>query len=788
MTGPRRWAIVVWIVAMAACAVAVVQTRVATDMSAFLPRSPSVAQEVLVDQVRDGAVSRLILLGLEGAPAEALAALSRAVAKRLGAEPAFVAVTNGETGAFEGDRAFVWSNRYLLSPGVGSARFTVAGLHAALEKDLQLLGSNLAVLVKSSLASDPTGEILTLIDLLAGNVRPHTHDGVWFSGDGRRALLVVQTRAAGFDTDAQQRALGLIDVAVGHARTTVPGAANAHLLMSGPAVFAVRTRAAIEHDATRLSLLATILVAALLLSAYRSPRVLLLGLLPVATGALAGVAGVALGFGFVHGITLGFGVTLMGESIDYPIYLLTQTEPGSSPDTTLARIWPTLRLGVITSVAGFSALLFSNVTGFAQLGVFSLTGLIVAAGVTRWVVPAFLPRNFATVVVGVFGLPLFAAMRNARRLLPALGLLLVAAVALLAFHRGGFWRHDLSSLSPIPAADQALDRRLRADLGAPDLRYLLVAKASGMQQALAESERLSGSLRSLVAQKALSSFDGPAAYLPSLATQRARQAALPDEDTLRARLRQALAGMPFRPNLFAPFLHDVAAAKTAPPLTRDDLPRALSLKLNSLLYQRGEEWIALLPLHGVSDAARISKAVAALRAPGIALVDLKAASDGLLQNYQRQAVMLALIGSVAVIVLLTASLRSARRLLVTVAPLVAAVIVTVAILTAGAQKLSIFNLIGLMLIVAVGSNYCLFFERMRREGAHPERSVVSLALANLCTVVGFGILSFSSVPVLHDIGMTVALGAVLSLLFAAILSVQFTAVHARPNVSGDRAP
>ncbi len=788
MTMSRRGTIVLWIVAMAACAVIVSRTRVATDMTAFLPRSPSAAQEVLVDQVRNGAASRLILLGMDDAPAEALAMISRAMAKRLAGEPAFLAVNNGETGAVETDRAFFWRNRYLLSPDVAPGRFTVAGLHRALEKDLRLLGSDLAVLIKNSLPGDPTGEMLGLVDRLAGATRPHAHEGVWFSADERRAVLVVQTRDAGFDIDAQQRALGLIRTAFDRARQDVPGAAKAHLLETGPGVFAVRTRATIEGDATRLSLLATVVVASLMLFAYRSPRLLFLGLLPVASGAVAGIASVALGFGFVHGITLGFGVTLIGESVDYPIYLLTQTAPGGSAEDTLARIWPTLRLGVITSIAGFSAMLFSSFTGFAQLGLFSIIGLVVAVSVTRWVLPALLPRNFSTGASEIFALPLLLAMSHARALRMVLALLMLGAAALLAFHRGGFWQQDLSSLSPIPAGELRLDRELRGDLGALDLRYLLVVNAADEQQALTESERLSGVLATLVAQTALSGFDAPTAYLPSLATQRARQAALPDTDTLRGRLQQALAGMPFRTDLFAPFLRDVAAAKAAPPLTRDDLPRDLALKLDSLLYQRRGGWTTMLPLRGVADAPRVAAAVAALGKPEIAFVDLKGAADHLLQHYQHEAVTLALIGGLVIIVLLAASLRSARRVLVTAAPLAAAVTATAALLTADAQKLSIFNLVGLLLIVAVGSNYCLFFERMRGEDAHRERAIASLALANLSTVVGFGSLSFSGVPVLHDIGMAVAIGAVFSLFFAAILSAEHGFGEAVRNGRGDRHP
>ncbi len=51
-----------------------------------------------------------------------------------------------------------------------------------------------------------------------------------------------------------------------------------------------------------------------------------------------------------------------------------------------------------------------------------------------------------------------------------------------------------------------------------------------------------------------------------------------------------------------------------------------------------------------------------------------------------------------------------------------------------------------------------------------QRSVASIVLANLCTVSAYGLMSTSNIPILRDIGMTVAIGTFLSLLFAAALS------------------
>ena len=90
-------------------------------------------------------------------------------------------------------------------------------------------------------------------------------------------------------------------------------------------------------------------------------------------------------------------------------------------------------------------------------------------------------------------------------------------------------------------------------------------------------------------------------------------------------------------------------------------------------------------------------------------------------------------------------------------PLVAAVIVTTSWLVWSGHALTLFHLIGLLLVVAIGSNYSLFFDRAAGEGR--ERTVTSLLFANVSTIIGFGLLSFSQAPVLNAIGFTVALGA-----------------------------
>ena len=778
----RRVALGVWLAMLAICIGILLRTQFRTDMGDFLPRSAPMAQQVLTEQVTRGAASHLVLLAITGAPAPQLAALSEALAERLRSHAAFTNVINGDQQSFKAEQDFVWRNRYLLSPDVTADTFSEAGLHAALVNDISLLGSDLGMMLQQSLPGDPTNEVLLLTPLLSGGQDqggPVSQNNVWFSENGERAILLVHTRAAGFDIDAQQQALAQIDADFAEARGAMPGAATARLLQSGPGVFAMHTRDITKHDVKRLSMLASFGAIALLGFAYRSPLVMVLGILPVASGALAAIAAVSLVFGFVHGITLGFGVTLIGESLDYAIYLFTQTSRQDTGGDTLARIWPTLRLGMLTSVAGFSAMLFSNFIGFAQLGLFSIVGLLVAAGVTRFVLPHLLPAGFFAIGADSISAPLRGIIAHRRVLRWGVILILLASGAALILHRGGFWDHDLAGLSPIPAADQRLDDSLRHDLGVPGFRFFAVLQAPDRQMALQQSEKLAAVLGKSVAALQLGGFDVPSTILPSDQTQSARRAALPDAATLALHVTQAQAGLPFRADSFAPFLKDVAAAKASPLITAADLPPQLALRLDSMLVQNGKDWVVMAPLRDVADPAAVAKAISASGLPQAAFVDLNQQSDQLLHRFQREASMLAIFGTAAILVLLLAGLRPARRVAAVAAPLAAAVLITAALLTLGGTKITIFEVVGFLLIVAVSSNYCLFFERPAADAQSWRRQVASVMLANLCTVCAYGLMAWSSIPVLHDIGKTVALGTFLSMICAAIFN--------SPRIAGETA-
>jgi predicted exporter len=828
----RQRAVLAWLVFLLACAMVISRTSFTADLSAFLPRSPSAGQRVLVDQLRDGLVSRLILVGIEGGDAPGRAALSRRIAASLRGDAQFASVNNGEPVSEERDQRFIFEHRYVLSPAVTPQRFSAEGLHQALGDSLDLLASSAGMFTKALLPRDPTGEVTALVNRLDSGAQPSSQDGVWVSRDGRRAVLVVQTAGAGSDTDAQARAVATLRSAFDAAAQALPNPSSYHLLMTGPGVFSVETRDNIKHDVARLSAVSLVLIVALLLVVYRSPLTLVLGLLPVLSGVVAGLASVSLAFGTVHGLTLGFGTTLIGEAVDYSIYLFVQSSQvqgqtqgqargatsaaGSSSARAadalrewIAVYWPTIRLGVLTSVCGFASMLFSGFPGLVQLGLYSIAGLTTAALVTRFVLPHLRGARFAIRDVSPLGAALARVTAAAPRLRWVLIVLLLGSVATLAFHRQHLWSHELSALSPVSRQSQLLDESLRADVGAPDVRYLVVISGATQQAVLEGAEKVSAQLQPLVDRGVLAGFESPALYLPSEAAQRARLASLPPADVLTARMRAAVANQSIsvKPDVFAPFIADVEAARQQPLLQRADLRgTSMALAVDALLTERAGRWSAMLSLRAPAnaqttqpaapldtagepslDADTIRAAVARAHVPDALFVDMKAEADRLYVNYVREDIHLSLAGLAAIVVLLLIALRSPQRVVRTLAPLVAAVLVVSAGLALAGEQLTILHLIGMLLIVAVGSNYALFFNKPgytwsgAGEGIAPQ-TLVSLLIANLATVAGFGLLSLARVPLLKAFGLTVGPGAILALLFSAILAPAITRTQAAAAV------
>lgn len=737
--------------------------QVSGDLRKFMPDARTPAQKLLLDELGEGPGARLLLIALSGAAPEQLAAQSHGLRETLAVDAQFELVANGEQAGLEAFPEHLLPYRYLIDAMPADA-FSRANLREELQARVQDLGSPAGGLIEPLLASDPTLQVLRVAEALQPASAPQRIDDVWFDSTGKQALLLVQTRAAGFDPGAQQQAVDAINSGF----RTLAGGSGSRIELSGPGAFSVKIGNRTASEASTIGLFDTLGMILLLWVAYRSWKMPILGFLPLASAGLAGLAAVVIGFDGVHGITIAFGFTLIGVVQDYPIHFFSHERPGRSPWDNVRALWPTLGTGVIATCIAYLTFLFSGVEGLKQLSVFTITALATAALATRYLLPALVDpatRDLAD------SSRLAWLWRHTQRLpRPRGSLLVLAAVALavVIWAPGPFWQNDLSRLTPVDPQDLARDAELRSELGAPDVRYVISMQGTDAQTVLAASERLRPALDALVTNGALERYDMAARYLPSAELQRTRQQQLPDESMLRAALADAVTDTPFRSDAFEPFIADMARARSAPALQPKDLQGTpLATAVDGLLLQGKEHSTAVISLSGLHDVAAVA---ASARSHGAELLDLKYASESLVADYRGRVLSALLVAVLLLSLTVWATLRSPRRTVRVLLPMALTTVLVLAVLRGAGVELNLFHLIGLILAAGLGLDYGLFFEHAGDSQADQLRTLHGLLVCSVMTLLVFSLLGLSSIPVLRAIGTTVALGVICNFILALLIS------------------
>ena len=283
---------------------------------------------MLLDQLRDGAIARLVLVGIEGGDAVERAQLSRGLAAGYVAA-AFLGGAERRH-VHQGRGVALFLRAALLAEPGGHCRTLQRRRHACNDPGDAgcAMSATPGCLVKKILPRDPTGETLQMLDQFVGESQPRMLNEVWASRDGKRAIDAADS--ANWNTDAQASALN--DIRRHFARLPRKHSADVRLVMSGTSVMAVSLRATIEGEVSRLATLGTTLVV------RPAAAGLSLGV-AVAAGAAAGADrragrrrhGQPWFWPLLHGLTLGFGTTLIGEAVDYSIYLFCNAPVAIQP-------------------------------------------------------------------------------------------------------------------------------------------------------------------------------------------------------------------------------------------------------------------------------------------------------------------------------------------------------------------------------------------------------------------------------------------------------------------------
>ncbi len=761
-------AVLATLILLASMLIIGLKIKVSTDLSLFLPEPSSKVERLLHYQLDNGASTNMVFIALSGLSPEQLVQSNQQLTDALGTSTIFRKVVNSTSELSDKALNFVVDNRYLLSHRDLGEIFTVEGLRDMLSERLRGLASSQAGLEKRFLRKDPSGEVLVLLENWQGKLskhkKPEEFQRLWFSKDHQRSLILAEIDAKVTRLEVQIRAIQAIRVAFEKIRR--PGL---ELTLTGPAAFAVESGEDIREDIRLLTWLALIFVTLFLFLVYRSVPMLVLVFAPLVAGIITATAGILLFYGQIHGITLAFGITLAGVAVDYPIHLLTGLVRNGNKDMAyVKKIWPTLRLGVLSTMAAYATFLVSGFSGLRQLGLFTIIGLLTAALFSRWVLPLLI-WNQSDRPHGLQGFHklLSRLARKASRVRPLVLVVGVSAFALMFVTDSPVLHLDVDSLSPINDSRRAEGKLLRADLGYWYGGSMMIITAPDKNAVLQKSELIEPYLDQLIADQHLTGYDMAAQFLPSKQRQQQNLGALKDISSIGQKLTEALVDTPFKPGVFDPFLSDLELLAQRQPIEVEEfLQRDIGKRLAPLLFNFEQEAGGVVLLHGVKDAGTLNRF--ANEHDGVIYMHLKTSATDLVARSVSRISVIMLGCILAIYLLLAYAFKSIWRPFKIMVPTFSAAVVTAALLVAFGNPLSVFHLISLMLVVGLGLDYALFFNRLPGNSDEWNTTFNSLWVCGVTTILVFGILVVSQTPPLKAIGLTVGIGAFLSFLFAAM--------------------
>lgn len=620
----------------------------------------------------------------------------------------------------------------LQNGGEAQAQWILSQLYSAFSgvsgKELQ--NDPLMLMRGSQLAMAKNGQRLRLMD--GWLVTQDLQGNYWY-------LLHGELAGSSFDmqqTHTLVTTLGTLE------KTLKSHYPHAQLLSRGTAFYSDYASQQAKRDISTLGVTTLLGVILLIVAVFRSLRPLLLCVLSIGTGALAGTVVTLLVFGELHLMTLVMSMSIIGISADYTLYYLTERMvhgEATSPWQSLTKVRNALLLALLTTVAAYLILMLAPFPSIRQMALFAAVGLSASCLTVIFWHP-WLCRGLPVRPVPAMVLMLrwLAAWRRNKKLsvgLPvALALFSLAGLATLRVD------DDISQLQALPQHILAQEKAITALTGQSVDQKWFVVYGKSAQQTLERLERFTPALEQAKKEGWLSGYR--TIPLNSLARQQQDLALLKDAAPAVAKALQNAGMTTINPDL------------SAMPVTVDDWlasPASEGWRLLWLTLADGESGV-LVPVEAVKNSAALN--VLSAKYTGVAWVDRKSSFDELFALYRHILTGLLLV-ALAVIACGAVVRLGWCKGLISLVPSVLSLGCGLAVLSLGGHTVNLFSLLALVLVLGIGINYTLFFSNPR---GTPLTSFLAITLAMLTTLLTLGMLVFSATQAISSFGIVLVSG------------------------------
>ncbi|OTA20158.1 membrane protein [Xenorhabdus beddingii] len=552
-------------------------------------------------------------------------------------------------------------------------------------------------------------------------------------------LLHGELNSSSFDMQQGHHAVTELNKLQQALRTQFP---DAEVISRGTLFYSDYATQQAKHDIATLGSATVLGVLLLIYCVFRSLKPLMLCVLSISIGALAGTVATLGVFGELHFMTLVMSISIIGISADYAIYYLTERMVHGrevTPWQSMRKVLPALLMALATTVIAYLIMMFAPFPGLRQLAVFAAAGLTASCLTVVCWYPRLTKNLPVRPIPAMIMLMRWLALWRRNRLF-YIGLPAVLAIfALLGISRLQV-NDDIAQLQALPQDIHQQEKHIAALTGQRSDQKWFVIYGDNAEQTLQRLESFIPKLETEKQQGNISHYQR--LPLSSLAQQHR------DLDLIKAAI----------PNIMAR-LTDAGLTIDQPdiqPMTvmpDDWLNSAVSegWRLMWITLPKGQSGV-LLPVNGVKDSVLMRQL--AEKQDGISWIDRKLAFDEMFQFYRTMLGWL-LVGSITLIAVSYIVRLGLRRGVISLLPSLLSLGCGLAVLGFSGHSLNLFSILALVLVLGIGINYTLFFSNPR---GTPLTSLLAISVAMCTSLLTLGMLVFSSTQAISSFGIVLCSG------------------------------
>jgi predicted exporter len=539
-----------------------------------------------------------------------------------------------------------------------------------------------------------------------------------------------------------------INAAIGETKLKHQGV---EILKTGVIFFATETSKSIKSDISLIGLISGISALLLVMFIFRSIYGVATVLITVAIGFLYALLACFFIFPKVYILTLAFGTSLIGMSVDYCLYWLTTSIDDNKNSFERRRyLLPGMFLALITTVMGYFLMAITPFPVLSQMAVFSIAG-ITAAWLTVVLIFPYINKlrfsaNSSLTLVNYIHPRNYRISVSSRKVIIAV-MILVSLYGVFSFRSDD----NIRSLAIFDKELIAQQVKTSEILDLPSPSQFFIVSGSTEEESLSRAEQLSKKLDKLVSEGVIGGYQSITRFIPSMATQTIASKAYSSQGKEKA-IKQIAKEFGMS-EAWAQSLNQINQPLTISELQETPFYNSLSYLWFTSDSSTNKSTAVLLT--GVRDAEALTK-LSKLADQNVSWVNKPQEISDVFSRYRTLFSYVIAIGYLLTFVVLCFKYgKSAWR---AVLPSILATCITLAILSLAGEAVTLMTVIAFALLFGLGTDYGIFLLQYPSD----KKVLLSITTAALMTLISFGSLSLSSMPALHSFGITLFYGILLS--------------------------